>query len=92
MNKKIVIMLHLFDKQQQCFVLENNVRLETIFVDMDSLIDNIFMLSEKYLTFDVMLIGPKQYARGLVKKIEKEEIKRYNHNSLNITIPERIKK
>lgn len=84
--KKIIGILEPFDKQQKLMVFENGNQLELISSDLQSFNDTLFALCDKYQISNVVLRGPKQYLRGLIKQIRAEELTKFNKNTLNFEL------
>lgn len=84
--KKIIGVLRPFDRRQNFYVYEDGNRLEVKQPTIDEITDTIFVLCDKYSITQVDLTGPKQYNRGLKKKIELAEMQKYSENKLTINI------
>lgn len=53
---------------------------------MNELNETIFSLMEEYNVVQLDLVGPKQYNRGLSKKIKEAEMTKFSSNKLEINI------
>ena len=84
--KKIIGVLRPFDRRQNFYVYEDGNKLDTKQPTVDEINETIFALCQKYEITQVDLTGPKQYNRGLKKKIELAEMQKYNENKLTINI------
>ena len=84
--KKIIGVLRPFDRRQNFYVYEDSNRLETKQPTIDEINETIFALCQKYDIIQVDLTGPKQFNRGLKKKIELAEMQKYNENKLIINV------
>lgn len=84
--KKVIGILRPFDRRQNFYVYEDGNRLEARQPTVDEITDTVFALCDKYDITQVDLTGPKQYNRGLKKKIEIAEMQKYSENKLTINI------
>lgn len=84
--KKIVLLLAPYLLDQEIYVIQDNVTVETIDTTIDKLSETLFATADKYKTLQVDIIGPKQYSRGIKKQIETKELATYNVNNLQINI------
>lgn len=85
--RKIISMLQPFNMKQSFYIYENG----NLIAEENGSIDNnieetIITLSEKYHANKIEIAGPKQYNRGLKRKIQEAEINKYNQNKLEINI------
>ena len=84
--KKIVTFLKPFTLLQDVLVFENNECIDKFQANIDTLSETIFRFSDGYDIIQVDLIGPTQYSAGIKKRIQKEEILKYNTNKLQIEV------
>ena len=86
MAKKIVGVVRPFDKKQNFYVYEDGNKLAIATPTVDEINDTIFSFVDTYDVHQVDLVGPKQYLRGLGKKIKEAEFTKYSKNELEINI------
>jgi hypothetical protein len=86
MNKKIIAMIRPFDAQQILMVYEDGNKIDMIQSDIEHLYTNLFALADKHETYQLDLVGPKKYVKGLKNQIDKEGVLKYNENKLIINI------
>lgn len=87
MNRKMIIITDPYVVQQNIYVYEDNNKIDIIPSTLEDLPNNIFAISSKYEIEDVSLLGPKQYNRGLLKTIQKEENNsQYKMKKLNFNL------
>lgn len=84
--KKIVGILRPFDVQQQFYVYENGNKIDAVPATMDEINNVIFALIEKHDVHTLDLVGPKQYARGIVTKFRESEMALYSKNIIEINL------
>ncbi len=84
--KKIVGVLRPFDRRQNFYVYEDGNRIDKISVTLEEMNESLFALAQKHDIMRIDLSGPKQYARGLAKKLQEDEIIKYNRAFLEINI------
>ena len=82
--KKIIGIIHPFDIYQTLYVYEDGNKLEITQVKMGEIPDTIFDLSKTYNINQIDLSGAQHFTKGIIKKIQQEEIIRYNKNELII--------
>jgi hypothetical protein len=86
MGRKIVGIIRPFDLKQNFYVYEDGNKLATANPTIDEMNDIIFAFAQKYDVNQVDLVGPKQYNRGLSKKLQETEMTKFNENKLIINI------
>lgn len=86
MAKKIVGVVRPFDRKQNFYVYEDGNKLAIATPTIDEINNTIFSFVDTYDVHQVDLVGPKQYLRGLGKKIKEAELTKYNKNELEINI------
>lgn len=84
--RKIVGMIRPFDMRQNFYVYEDGNKLACEQPRMGDLNKTIFGLMEEYDVTQLDLVGPKQYNRGLSKKIKEAEMTKFSTNKLEINI------
>ena len=84
--KKIVGVLRPFDLEQSFYVYENGNKIDMANPTVDEINEIIFSFVEKYDVSQIDLTGPKQYSKGISKKIKEAEVLKYNKNSLIINL------
>ncbi len=82
--KKIIGIIHPFDRQQMFYVYQDGNKLEIVQTEMENIPDTIFNLSKTYDVYQVNLSGAKHFIKGIVKQIQEKEITKYNENKLTI--------
>lgn len=84
--KKIVGVLRPFDLEQSFYVYENGNKIDMAHPTVDEINEVVFSFIEKYNIFQIDLTGPKQYAKGISKKIKETEMLKYNKNSIEVNL------
>lgn len=84
--KKIIGILRPFDLEQSFFVYEDGKKIDEANPTINEVNDITFSFINKYGIDQVDLTGPKQYSKGIAEKIQKEEMVRYNKNSIKINL------
>ena len=84
--KKIVAVLRPFDRKQNVYVFENGNKIANIQVTLDEFNNSIFSLNQQYEVNQVDLSGPKQFSRGIKRKLEEAEIEKYSEHKLIINV------
>lgn len=84
--KKIVGVIRPFDMTQNFYVYEDGNKLATETCRIVDLNETVFSLSDEYAVIQVDLVGPKQFNRGLSRKIKEAEMTKYGVNKLEINI------
>ena len=84
--KKIIAMIRPFDLDQILMVYEDGNKIDMINSKLENLNDNIFALMEKYNTYQLDLVGPKSYTKGLKNQIETAATAKYESNKIEINI------
>lgn len=83
---RIVGVMRPFELQQQLFVYKGSEQLANILSKERETVENIMALASEYNAERVDLTGPKQYSRGIKRKLEEAEMSKYNKNTLTINI------
>lgn len=86
MNKKIIAILHPFEYKHFIYVYQDGNKIDMTKVLIDDVPDNIITFAEKYKINKIELSGPKQYAKGIQKKIQEYEITKYGKSRLDIEL------
>lgn len=84
--KKIISVLQPFVREQTFYIYEDGNLIAEKSDRIENIDKAIFSLSEEYKVDKVELAGPKQYNRGLKRKIQEVEMSKYNYNKLEINI------
>ena len=84
--RKIVGILRPFDLKQQFYVYEDGNKIDSEEVTIDEIPTMTLKLADKYEIVRVDLTGPRQYAKGIRKKIQEQEITTYSTKKLEINI------
>jgi hypothetical protein len=84
--KKIIGMIKPFDMKQNFYVYEDGNKLDSASPTIDEISETIFALMQEYDVSQLDLVGPKQYNKGLSKKIKEAEMVKYDKNTLEINI------
>lgn len=84
--KKIVGVIRPFDLRQTFYVYEDGNKIAIEYPTINEINESVFLLSSKYDVNQLDLVGPKQYNRGLSKRIKEAEIAKYNKNTLEINV------
>lgn len=82
--KKIIGVIHPFDMYQTFYVYEDGNKLEIAHAKNNDICKTIFELSSAYDVYEVSLSGAKQYIKGIIKDIQKQELEKYSENKLII--------
>ena len=85
-HRKIIGVLRPFERRQSFYVYEDGNRLEMQRPTIDEVNNTVFALSDKYDVTQVDLTGPKQYSRGIKKKLELAEMEKSSTNKLTINV------
>lgn len=83
---KIVGMLGPFNPTQTLIVYENGQKLAVVEANMDNLYDTVFSLIDTYEVDQIDLTGPKNFSRGISRRIEEAEMEKYSYNKVKINI------
>lgn len=84
--KKIIGIIRPFDLRQTFYVYEDGNKIAVEYPTLNEINESVFSLSSKYEVNQVDLVGPKQYNRGLSKRIKEAEMTKFNENKLEINI------
>lgn len=84
--KKIVGVLRPFDLEQSFYVYENGNKIDMAHPTVDEINEVVFSFVEKYNISQIDLTGPKQYSKGISKKIKETEMLKYNKNSIEVNL------
>lgn len=84
--KKIIGIIRPFDLRQTFYVYEDGNKIAVEYPTLNEINESVFSLSSKYEVSQVDLVGPKQYNRGLSKRIKEAEMTKFNENKLEINI------
>lgn len=84
--KKIVTMIRPFSMEQTLMVYEDGNKIDIAKTTLEDLYPNVFALMEKHDTYQLDLVGPKSYTKGLKNQIETAAIAKYESNKIEINI------
>ena len=84
--KKIITVLRPFDLEQVLMVYEDGNKIDVVKTTIEDLYPSIFALMEKHDTYQLDLVGPKSYTKGLKNQIETAAITKYESNKIEINI------
>lgn len=84
--KKLVVSVKPFTFTQTVLVVEDNEVVDTKTVPMNTFEESVLAIANELEINELNLAGVKVYTRGIQKKIEKAELKKYNENKLNIIL------
>lgn len=84
--KKIVGLIKPFDLKQNFYVYEDGNKIDTALPKIDEIGNTVLSLADKYNITQVDLVGSKQFNKGLRKKLQEEEMTKFNSNKLTINI------
>lgn len=84
--KKLVVSVKPFTFTQTVLVVEDNEVVDTKTVPMNTFEESVLAIANELEINELNLVGVKVYTRGIQKKIEKAELKKYNENKLNIIL------
>lgn len=82
--KKIIGIIHPFDRKQTFYVYEDGNKLEIVQTTIEEIPDTVFELSHTYDVYQVDLSGAQRFTKGIIKQIQEKEITKYNENKLTI--------
>ena len=83
--KKIIGIIHPFDKYQTFYVYEDGNKLNMTQVKMQKVLETIFQLSKKYQAYQIDLTGSRFYSKKLAQQIQEKELVEYDKHKLTIT-------
>ena len=84
--KKIIGIIHPFDIKQTLYVYQDGNKIDAKQINMDDVPATIINLSHLYDVYQVDLSGARNYAKGVVRKIQQLEFTKYQENKLDIRI------
>lgn len=84
--KKIVAMIQPFSMKQNFYVYEDGNKLTSATPTINEINETVFSFMQEYEVTQLDLVGPKQFNRGLSKKIKEAEMTKFNENKLEINI------
>ena len=84
--KKIIAVLRPFDRLQNVYVFEDGNKIASAETTLDDFNDLIFEFQQDAEVNQVDLSGPKQFCRGIKRRLEEAEIQKYSQNKLIINI------
>lgn len=75
---KAVTVLRPFIKEQVIYVYENGNKIQAEKVEVDKVPNKILEYCDKYAIEEINLGGPKQYTRGIGRKLQESILTKYN--------------
>ena len=84
--KKIIAMIRPFDLDQILMVYEDGNKIDIAKTTLEDLYPSVFALMEKHDTYQLDLVGPKSYTKGLKNQIEAAATAKYKSNKIEINI------
>ena len=84
--KKIIAMIRPFDLDQILMVYEDGNKIDIAKTTLEDLYPSVFALMEKHDTYQLDLVGPKSYTKGLKNQIETAATAKYESNKIEINI------
>ncbi len=86
MAKKIVAMIQPFSLKQNFYIYENGNKIASVSPKTDEIVETVLSFMKEHDVDQLDLLGPKQYNRGLRKKIKEAEMNKFNKDTLIINI------
>jgi hypothetical protein len=84
--KKIIGVFHPFDLYQTFYVYEDSEKLEAVQTKIENIPETVFKLSEMYNVDKIDIAGTKMFTRGIMKRIQDEEMLKYSKNKIEIKL------
>lgn len=84
--KKIVTMIRPFDMEQTLMVYEDGNKIDIAKTTLEDLYPSIFALMDKHEVYQLDLVGPKSYTKGLKNQIETAAMTKYETNKIEVNI------
>ena len=84
--KKIITVLRPFDLEQVLMVYEDGNKIDVVKTTIEDLYPSVFALMEKHESYQLDLVGPKSYAKGLKNQIEEVAMTKYETNKIEVNI------
>ena len=84
--KKMIAVLRPFDRKQNVYVFEDGNLITNQQATLDAFNSLIFQFQQDYEVNQLDLTGPKQFSRGIKRKLEEAEIAKYNEYKIVINI------
>ena len=84
--KKIVGTLQPFQFLQTLYVYEDGNAIDKRETTINNFPEIITELAKEYNLTDIQLFGPAHYIKGIIHKVQKYELNKYNHNNLIFNI------
>lgn len=86
MARKIIGMIEPFSLRQTFYVYEDGNKIASAEPKIEEINETVFSFMQEYDVNELNLLGPKQYNRGLSKKLKQEELNKFGLNKLEINI------
>ena len=84
--RKIVCIMAPFDAKQKLDIVEDHEVVNTFTLDTSTFISTLPEKAKEYSINEVAFAGPQVYLQGLIKRLQKHELKTYSTNTINYTI------
>lgn len=80
--KKIIGVLRPFDIQQTFYVYQDGNKISSFQTTIENLDEDILNYAKQYNVDQVDFSGAAHYVSGLIQKIQKKEMEKYQYNKL----------
>lgn len=84
--RKIIGIIHPFDKYQTFYVYEDGNKLEMKQITIEKALETVFQLAKKYQAYQIDLTGSKFFLQKFVTQIKQKEIIEYSKQKFIIRI------
>ncbi len=82
--KKIVGIINMFDTYQNFYIYEDGTKLENLQIKTVEIPDKILELAYVNEAYQIDLSGSESFNKGLIQKIQEQEITKYNEHKLTV--------
>ncbi len=82
---KIIGIIKPFDMNQTIYIHKEGQNIQVVQTTIEKIAKTIFKLTEQNNINQVDILGPQAYTKGIVKKIQNQELTKYNKNNLKFT-------
>ena len=80
--KKIIGVLRPFSLKQQFYVYDGENKIAGALISNNEIPEELLQLTVEYGITEVNFSGSKPYIKGIVKKIQEAEMKKFNKNTI----------
>ena len=80
--RKIIGVLRPFDLQQTLYIYQDSNKISSFQTTIENLDEDILNYAKQYNIDQVDFSGAAHYVSGLIQKIQKKEIEKYQYNKL----------